>query len=301
MERTTWHGLENTRRLANGTVEVLVTADVGPRIVGYGFVGETNVLGEALGGSKTTGLGEWRPIGGHRFWVAPESLHATYYPDNEPVDVVEEADGSVRFTAPGERRTQVRKDVVVRLASTGADLEVRHRLTNLGVLPIELAPWAITVMRSGGVAIVPQEAYAPHGDETLLPARSMALWSYSDLSDPRFVFSRSSIRVRNVESAGAAIKLGVSNTLGWAGYAVDGYLFVKRFGYEADATYPDRGCNNEVFTAGGYMELESLAPIRRLEPGASAEHVEHWSLHQLEDASAPDEEVGRIVARRTYP
>ena len=59
---------------------------------------------------------------------------------------------------------------------------------------------------------------------------------------------------------------------------IDGALFVKRFGWEPGAAYPDGGCNAEVFTAGGYMELESLGPLTTLEPGASVEHVERWSL-----------------------
>jgi hypothetical protein len=291
MERTSWNGFENSRRLTNGTVEVVVTADVGPRVVVYGFAGETNVLGEALGASKTTRLGVWHPLGGHRLWAAPESLHSTYAADNDPVEVVEELGGGVRFTAPDEPLTGIRKDVVVRLAPAGTEVTLLHRITNVGVWPLEIAPWAITVLRGGGVAIVPQEPYAPHGDGTLLPSRVLSLWSYSDLSDPRFAFSRKYMRVRSDVGREAAIKVGVSNGRGWAAYLVAGVLFVKRFSYEPGAPYPDNGCNNEIFTAGAYMELESLAPIRRLEPGAYAEHVERWSLHRAAGVGESDDDL----------
>jgi hypothetical protein len=43
--------------------------------------------------------------------------------------------------------------------------------------------------------------------------------------------------------------------------------------------YPDQGCNNEVFVAGDYMEIESLGPLQRLRPDDSVQHVERWELH----------------------
>jgi hypothetical protein len=181
--------------------------------------------------------------------------------------------------------------MVVSLADRGSHVRVRHRLVNRGLWALDLAPWAITVMRGGGTVVIPNEPYAPHGDETLLPARIMALWSYSDLGDPRFSFSRGFTRVRSMPEREAAIKLGVSNTHGWAAYAVDGSVFVKRYSYEPGATYPDGGCNTETFVAGSYVELETVAPLRRLEPGATAEHVEHWYLFGGADVGDTDDEI----------
>ena len=48
------------------------------------------------------------------------------------------------------------------------------------------------------------------------------------------------------------------------GRLLDGALFVKRFAYEEGASYPDLGCNNDVFTAGSFIELESLSKLVRL-------------------------------------
>ena len=45
-------------------------------------------------------------------------------------------------------------------------------------------------------------------------------------------------------------------------------LFVKRAAYVEGATYPDYNCNFETYTAGAFIEVESLAPLQRLEPGA---------------------------------
>ena len=36
----------NCYKLSNGSTEVIVTTDIGPRIIGYGFVGGENILAE---------------------------------------------------------------------------------------------------------------------------------------------------------------------------------------------------------------------------------------------------------------
>jgi hypothetical protein len=194
-----------------------------------------------------------------------------------------------------ERATGLRKEVVVTLGEAGTDVLVAHRITNLGLWPVEIAPWAITIMAGGGTAVVPQEPYAPHGDDRLLPARTMALWSYSDLGDPRFAFGRKYMLVRCDPAAEAAVKVGVSNTLGWIAYEREGTLFVKHFPYEPGAVYPDRGCNAEIYTQGGYIELESMAAIAHVEPGGTVGHVERWSLHRTGDVGSTDESVERAV------
>lgn len=300
METESYLDLPNCYRLTNGAVDLVVATDVGPRILRYGFVGEANMLGEAPGAAKATELGDWKPWGGHRLWAAPESVPRTYHPDNDPVAFSGEGRTAWLMGAV-ERTTGLRKEVIVTLGESGTDVLVAHRITNLGLWPVELAPWAITIMAGGGTAVVPHEPYAPHGDERLLPVRNMALWSYSDLGDPRFSFGRKYTLVRCDPRAEAAVKVGISNTLGWLAYAREGTLFVKHFPYESGAVYPDRGCNAEIFTQGDYLELESLAALTRLESGGTVGHVERWSLHHTGDVGATDESVDRAIGPALAP
>ncbi|MGP0072514.1 MAG: hypothetical protein ACLPWF_11355, partial [Bryobacteraceae bacterium] len=46
VEKTAWQGWPNCYRIANGEVELIVTGDVGPRIMRYGFAGGQNVFKE---------------------------------------------------------------------------------------------------------------------------------------------------------------------------------------------------------------------------------------------------------------
>ena len=44
IEKQEWKGWPNCWRLANGTVELIVTQDIGPRVMRYGFSGEQNLF-----------------------------------------------------------------------------------------------------------------------------------------------------------------------------------------------------------------------------------------------------------------
>lgn len=51
--------------------------------------------------------------------------------------------------------------------------------------------------------------------------------------------------------------------------------------YEENALYPDRGCNCELFTMPGFLEVETLSPLKNIKPGDSIMHRENCSLAKL--------------------
>jgi hypothetical protein len=150
-------------------------------------------------------------------------------------------------------------------------------------------------MRGGGEALLPQEPFGPH-PEHLLPARPMAVWPFTDMSDPRFTFGRRLIRVRTDEVRATPQKIGIGNKQGWAAYHVGNMLFVKRFAHHEGGAYPDYGCNTEIFTAGSFIEVESLSPLRRLLPGSSVEHEERWSIVESVDPVLDCDDVAALAA-----
>lgn len=296
MRKVSRLNLPNCYLVSDAVAEIIVTTDVGPRVVHYGFVGGENVLGECVGEKVLTEWGEFRPYGGHRLWTAPEAKPRSYIPDNDPVAFEAAGERAIRLLPPVERRTGVQKELALALDGAGG-VTLRHSITNLNAWRVEMGAWALTIMRGGGVAIVPQEPYGPH-PEYLLPSRSLVLWPYTDMSDARLEFGRRLILVKSDESALSPQKIGVTNKRGWAAYLSRETLFVKRFGYETGASYPDSGCNNEIFTAGSFIELESLSPLKYLEPGETIEHVERWQLFEGVKTGLGDESLYAVLASR---
>ena len=148
--KTPYQGWPNCYRLSNGVVELIVTGDIGPRIIRYGFAGGQNLFWEDPQTVGKTGGDTWQLIGGHRLWAAPEAVPRTYAPDNRPVDV--KIEGTVlRATQPVEPTTGLQKQIVVQMSATGTAVTLTHRVTNRNLWAIELAPWALTMMAPGGV------------------------------------------------------------------------------------------------------------------------------------------------------
>lgn len=278
VEKIAYLGFENCYRVTNGTVEVIVTTDIGPRIIRYGFPGGENILGEVPDVAVATPLGEWKPWGGHRLWTAPEAMPRSYAPDNDSIESEIDGDLHIRLKQPVEQGTGIGKEMEISLASQGSCVTIEHTITNHNLWEIELAPWALTIMNGGGVTILPQEPQRSHGGDNLLPARTMALWYYTDLSDPRWTIGRRFIRLRSDATLHHPQKIGILNRQGWGAYHRADTLFIKRFPFLEEEIYPDMGCNTESYTAGLFMELESLAPLQVLGPGESAHHPERWYL-----------------------
>ncbi len=288
MDIVEYKGWERNVRLANDAVELVATLEVGPRVLHLAVPGGANVFknfDEQMGAAAEN---EWQIRGGHRLWFAPEDPVATYFPDNGPVEA-EEIDGGVRLRPGPETPNGLQKETDLVLGGSEPHVRVVHRLTNIGDAPLELAPWGLSVMAPGGTAVVGLPPRGKHPDD-LLPNQRLVVWPYTDLGDDRLTMGTRSILLAQDATRGPT-KLGLLNLDGWAAYAVAGCLFVKRFDADPDATYPDMGCNTELFTNEEMLEVESLGALVTLEPGGSVEHVEDWHLVADVPAVASPEDV----------
>ena len=284
MEKIEFLNLPNCIRLTNGDTEIVVTTDVGPRIISYSLVGGENVLGLHPEAKVETALGEFKPYGGHRLWIAPENMPNSYAPDNSPVEYFfDENRNSIRLVQPFEPVTETQKEITVTLDASGSGVSVSHKITNRGTKEIEIAAWALTIMRGGGEAFIPNEPFAPYSGETLLPVRNLTVWSYTDFSDSRWTFDRDFIRLRTNENKTEPQKIGVLNKQGWASYRFENLEFTKRFDFIENAAYPDMNSNTELYVAGDFVELETLAPLQKLKPEESTEHNERWELRRINE------------------
>ncbi len=276
IEKIDYFGWQNCFRLANRTIELVVTTDVGPRIIYFALKDEDNEFAnypDLLGRQRDA---EWNIYGGHRLWHAPEHPTRTYYPDNASV-ALEEHNGFVRLIQETEPTTGIQKEIDIAFDADLACVQVTHRLINRSLWPVELAPWALSVMAPGGVGIIPLPPRGTH-PEDLLAANTVTMWPYTDMSDPRWTWGRQFILLQQDPDVATAQKIGVSNHEGWIAYARRDHLFVKTFTPDADASYPDLNSTVEVFANEDMLELETLGPLVDLKPDTAVTHTETWWL-----------------------
>jgi hypothetical protein len=300
LERISYRRWESAYRISNGTVELVVLADVGPRVISYSFVGGDNVFHEVAEQAGLTGGTDFRLYGGHRLWVWPE-VERTYFPDNSPVAVSHD-DNVARFTAPVEGtspESNLQKELEIQLNQVGSRVTISHRVTNRDNQPTELAPWAPTMMKAGGRAILPLPRRAAMDKDHFQSVGPLTLWSFTDLADPRWILGTEFIQLRQQSNSTGRFQeqmTGIFNPAGWAAYFLNRTLFVKRAPVVRAAQYPDFGCNFEVFTNPEFLELESLGPKVQLGPGESTIHTEIWTLFQNVPEGEHDSWVRSTIA-----
>ena len=293
VKKVAYKGWKNCCRISNGKVELVVTTDVGPRVIRFGFTGEDNEFKEYTEHAGKTGGKEWRLYGGHRLWHAPEDDPRSYIPDNAPVSL-EEHKGFIRLVQPTEDRTGIQKEIDIALSPKQAAVRLTHRLRNMNLWTVELAPWALSVMAPGGKVIIPLPPRGPH-PSNLAPANTLTMWAYTDMSDPRWTWGNEYIMLRQDSAVSRPQKIGVMNKNGWVGFVRNRHLFVKVCSYQPGAAYPDLGSSTETFTNDEMLEVETLGPLVHVQPEGVVEHVEDWFLFRDVPTPMNDADVNENV------
>lgn len=265
--------------LKKGGKKMLITVDVGPRIIFYGYDGGENIFFEDINDSinrdsdfikeNLKDKGIWHIYGGHRLWKSPE-YEDTYYPDNAPVKVVENG-RRIDFIAEEEPTTGLLKTLSVEMSDDG-NATITHTMTNVSDnVTSPVAIWALSVMDKGAVAEIPLSTE----DTGLLPNRNLVLWSYTDIKDDRFSFENSMLTISQKDKPNA-FKIGLFAKEGVT-VNIKGMKFRKDFSV-AEGDFADYSCNVECYTCDKMLEIETLSPLKTLKPLECIIHTEKWSL-----------------------
>ncbi|MBS1841569.1 MAG: hypothetical protein JSS69_01115 [Acidobacteria bacterium] len=294
VEKTDYKGWKNCYRVSNGEVEVVVTGDVGPRVIRFGFVGGQNLFKEYAEQLGKSGEEKFQLRGGDRVWKAPEDAIATWAPDNVPVEVVPTRDGLIA-RAPVEPLTGLQKEIEISMAQSGTMVTVSHRITNHSLFTLEFSPWVLTMMAPGGMAIT---GFPPRGKHpiNLEATNPLVMWAYTDLSDKRWTFTKKYLILRQDSGSAEPQKIGLFNPRTWGAYLLNGEAFVKQASSDPAKSYPDFGCSFETFTNNEFLEMETLGPMTKVVPGHSVEQTEKWSLFRnVKLTELTDDAIDRAV------
>lgn len=294
VEKAEYKGWKNCYRVSNGDVELIVTGDVGPRIIRFGFPGGQNLFKEFADQLGKSGEEKFQLRGGDRVWKAPEDPVATWAPDNVPVEIVI-TDSGLIAREPVEPLTNLQKEIEISMAESGTDVTVSHRIANRSLFTLKFAAWALTMMAPGGTAV---SGFPPRGRHpaNLAATNPLVMWAYTNLADPRWKFTKKYLTLRQDPNNSEAQKIGSFNPNTWAAYFLNGDVFVKRAESDPSKTYTDFGCSFETFTNNEFLEIETLGPMTDVPPGQTVEHAEHWALFRdVKPNSLTDEELDRVL------
>ena len=254
--------------LENDFLRIDYLTSLGPRIIGLYAKGvEGNLFAVTADAHWPTPHGEYYLHGGHRLWTAPENPFYTCPEENVTIT----REGNKVILGGGVDASGLEKEMSLQLDENRVALT--HRVTWHGEGAIELAPWAITQVRLGGMAILPQSSI----ETGLLPNRNLVFWPYSRIQDERLNLYDDWILVHGRPDK-EAFKIGNYNPYGWIAYAMENVLFTKHFSTSPVNRYPDMGCNVEAYVHNNSLELETLGFLTHLEPRESITYEETWEV-----------------------
>lgn len=276
-------------KMTKEDLELIASLDFGPRIVSLKKDGHENLFFEdperhirEENESLKDYYGKaavWHSYGGHRLWIAPESMPETYYPDNFPVKF-QIGEHSVTLIQEPQEENGIQLSMEIIMEEASSKIKIEHRVKNISDGEKTLALWAVSVMRPGGEEYIP----LPQGKKGLCPNVSLALWPYTDLCDERFVWQKECIRIRqekiNTKSGKNVLpfKIGINNQAGWASYTNKKVVFTKKYNHNPQGNYPDFGVSYETYTNAYFLEMESLGELKTIKPMEEVLHSEIWEV-----------------------
>lgn len=272
-------------RITNGIIDCVVTVEFGPRIIRFGFLNDENIFYSdadrkyvfreediPLAGGKNSAFYLY---GGHRLELCRKPRKV--FPDNSPV-VYAVMNDSVSFTPPRPKQSEFQSSFEVMMGKTASDIMVVHTAKNCSKETAVLGLRPSTMMRAGGMTVIPQNRQGQHG----LPCRTVTFWPDTDITDRRIFYSNRFLAVRQEPGNETPLRLGTNNLPGWIAYAGKGFTLFKRFVANSQAAYPDYGSSCEVRLTGDFSEISTLSPLFEVEPEETVKHVENLSLYHSE-------------------
>jgi hypothetical protein len=264
-------------QLKNDHLALWLTKDVGLRILGLSYQGGESILvilPDAV--IPVEGASDYTLRGGHRLWYAPEIPKITYITDDKPVETKIKGT-KIEQIQPIDQPTGIQKSWRIELDPDRAEVKINHLLENRGSSTFELAPWAISMLRPGGIGCIPLNTDL-EDEFGLQPNRQLVLWPYTDISSPCLKFTERALFV-SADMKEGALKIGAPNPLGWIAYSYNGTLFIKKTAFQGEKYYLDRYASSQIYCNPDLIELETLGPVVRLKPGEGVEHMERWQIY----------------------
>lgn len=282
MKQLAYQGWQNCYQIESGDCRTITTADIGPRIVHLSRGNGENLLKLFEDQIGKVGGDDWRLVGGHRVWYAPENPVTSYIPDNTAVEVEVISSDEVCFTV--SLTPEVEKSLIMRVANTPNEFNLINKIKNTSELTLRTASWGITTFAPGGVGYMPIPK-ASSQSETLCASGQINLWDYTLLSDPAFAWRSEWVEFHQNRTLSKQ-KVGTFLRNPWLAYRLKESLVIKTFDFNKEdlsaSDFPDLGSNIEVYFDTSMLELEGLSPWTELKPGESVSHTEKLQVLAIE-------------------
>ncbi|MDN5305080.1 MAG: hypothetical protein PWP46_1966 [Fusobacteriaceae bacterium] len=273
----------NCLKINNDFIELIVSLDFGPRILSYKLIDSENVFYEDTERKLAFNTDnfykynvdkdeKWILYGGHRLWIAPQSDPHTYYPDN--IKISYKVNNNIfSFIEPIETYLNIQKVIEIELLDS--QVKLNHKIYNHNAFEIKLAPWTISVMKTGGFSLVS----LPKKNTTPLENTVIKFWPYNNFNDNRFKFINDFVILEQNHEITNDFKYSINNESGQAFYFIDNFVFLK----QCEINENNLVTNYESYTNKDFLEMEFVGETNYIQPDSYISFQETWNLFTIKD------------------
>ena len=307
-EKISYRGYEDCYRISNDSVEVIIVAGAGARILRYSLK-DRNIIYEdpALDG-KTLEDFLKKSFGpdGARFDVrgvtSPGNKRDTLWIGPYTAEIT--GNYSVKTTSMVDHNMGIDITREFFLDSISSHLLIRQTMTNKSNLETNWYFWGRIFSPIGGKIIIPLNPNSKFGSR----------WGYYNGSDfisenaqDPLIETSDSLLFYRADITGTRKRYGIDSDQGLIIYGYNEQLYVIKFNIDLSKTYlTESGETIIVFTDGELLvELEPTSPVAKLNPGESFTFEENWWLFSYPEAQTKDfdgpEAVSFVMSNAVAP
>jgi len=284
IEKITYRGWTECYKMTNDSMEVIVNASSGGRILVLKKNG-INVLWEysAIDGKDHEDYNNsWYEVDAGRFDYGPEkvtqSIHA--YSWTGPWDAEILSDTALKLTNT-DTDLGLSLERIFTLYPGKPHINISMKLKNISDGQLERYFWSRTLVKNGGKAFSPLNSESTFPDQWVRYETWNPVLLTSDPDDPG-VEIVDSLFTLIPEIAGNA-KYGTDSHSGWMAYGYEGLIFYKTYPSFPDKPYGEPGGLRDIYYAAHngdkhFCEIEPVSHSANLEPGDSLTFYEDWYL-----------------------
>ncbi|SEJ64984.1 hypothetical protein SAMN05192553_10755 [Cyclobacterium xiamenense] len=284
IERVSFRGWSNCYRMYNETVDLIIHAETGGRVLAYRIGGKNILYADSLQDGKR--FEEWQaerfdPDGG-RLDYGPEALTQKLHAATWMGPWQARIEGPYRLVLSSMRDEELglRSERILTLSPQGGQLKIFQRAENISQDTLVRHFWSRTLVQPGGILTLPVDPE----NSRFAAGYGRFEWGPNRINPEPGPDERIWVRgkVLHFHAVGSTIKAGSDALVGWMGYQWENLLFIKHYPVFPEASYAGSEHMMGIFYSNGrFAEMEPCSPSYRMAPGDRIEFTEYWELIAL--------------------
>ncbi|WP_375582723.1 hypothetical protein [Cyclobacterium xiamenense] len=284
IEPVSFRGWSNCYRIYNETVELIVHAETGGRVLAYRMGGKNILYADSSQNGKD--FEAWQaqrfdPDGG-RLDYGPETstqkLHALTWMGPWKAQI--ESPFRLVLRSMRDEQLGLQSERIITLSPKGSRVEILQRAENISRDTLMRHFWSRTLVQPDGILTLPVDPE----NSRFSSGYGQFEWRPNRINPEPAPDERIWVRgkVLHFHAVGATIKAGSDAPAGWMGYRWENLLFIKRYPVFPNASYAGSEHMMGIFYSNGrFAEMEPCSPSYQMAPGEVIEFTEHWELIAL--------------------